>query len=121
MSRLLAMVLMLTVSISVFPVPVQAVEIPGIEQAANDYQNPENADEVELFRLSLTSTLRHSKRTKDGTVYVQTGDIPAEWLRDASAQVRPYLLSLARVMTCGSIHMPTRSPPMIRSGKRSSN
>ena len=27
----------------------------------------------------------------DGTAYIATGDIPAEWLRDASAQARPYL------------------------------
>lgn len=28
---------------------------------------------------------------EDGTCYVFTGDIPAMWLRDSSAQVRPYL------------------------------
>lgn len=28
---------------------------------------------------------------EDGTVYVITGDIPAMWLRDSTAQIRPYL------------------------------
>lgn len=34
---------------------------------------------------------RHAITAKDGTTYVRTGDIEAEWLRDASAVVMPYI------------------------------
>ncbi len=34
---------------------------------------------------------RHATTARDGTTYVSTGDIQAEWLRDASAVVRPYI------------------------------
>ncbi len=34
---------------------------------------------------------RHAVAQRDGTTYVTTGDIEAEWLRDASATVRPYI------------------------------
>jgi meiotically up-regulated gene 157 (Mug157) protein len=43
-----------------------------------------------MFRLALTDTDRQLLMAEDGTAYVKTGDIPAEWLRDSSAQVRPH-------------------------------
>ena len=33
------------------------------------------------------------KRLEDGTTYIITGDIPAMWLRDSVAQIRPYLMA----------------------------
>jgi meiotically up-regulated gene 157 (Mug157) protein len=34
---------------------------------------------------------RHASRQRDNTTYVSTGDIEAEWLRDASAVMEPYI------------------------------
>jgi len=44
------------------------------------------------FRNALETTVR---RLPDGTAFVVTGDIPAMWLRDSAAQVRPYLVVAA--------------------------
>ena len=41
------------------------------------------------FANTLTTTVR---RHDDGTTFLLTGDIPAMWLRDSSAQFRPYLV-----------------------------
>jgi hypothetical protein len=67
-----------------------ALEIGSIEQAAAGYRNP-NSHLQEMFRAALLDTSRLAKYAPDGTAYIETGDIPAEWLRDASAQARPYL------------------------------
>jgi meiotically up-regulated gene 157 (Mug157) protein len=45
-----------------------------------------------LYRSAYDETIqRHALAQRDGTTYVSTGDINAEWLRDASATVRPYI------------------------------
>jgi meiotically up-regulated gene 157 (Mug157) protein len=44
-----------------------------------------------MYRKALLNTNSQVTVASDGTTYVKTGDIPAEWLRDASVQVRPYL------------------------------
>ena len=40
----------------------------------------------------LATLLTTVKRQEDGTTFLLTGDIPAMWLRDSTAQVRPYLV-----------------------------
>jgi meiotically up-regulated gene 157 (Mug157) protein len=47
---------------------------------------------LRMFKQCYPNTLETTTRLMDdGTAFVITGDIPAMWLRDSSAQVRPYL------------------------------
>lgn len=53
----------------------------------------EHADWAENFNAAFANTLLTTvKRQSDGTTFLLTGDIPAMWLRDSTAQVRPYLV-----------------------------
>lgn len=48
---------------------------------------------AEIFKTCYTNTLNTTvKEMEDGSTYVITGDIPAMWLRDSTAQLRPYLI-----------------------------
>ncbi len=69
----------------------RGIALPAVNQAATSYKNPRDPRIARLFRRALLNSLRDAALTGDGTVYVRTGDIHLEWLRDSSAQVRPYL------------------------------
>ena len=52
----------------------------------------EEPDLLEVFKTCYTNTLDTTvKDMGDGTTHVITGDIPAMWLRDSAAQLRPYI------------------------------
>lgn len=52
---------------------------------------------AEMFDLCYRSTLETTtEMLPDGTAFVITGDIPAMWLRDSSAQVRHYIPAATR-------------------------
>jgi hypothetical protein len=85
-----ALALVCACAIAAAPAKAPALELHSIEQAAADYRNP-NAQLQDMFRAALLDTSKLAEFAPDGTAYIKTGDIPAEWLRDASAQARPYL------------------------------
>ncbi|MBB6675321.1 glycoside hydrolase family 125 protein [Cohnella nanjingensis] len=57
-----------------------------------------------IFRNALLNTLQTTvQRKEDGTTFVITGDIPAMWLRDSAAQVRPFLALAAEAPELGDM------------------
>lgn len=72
-------------------------KIPASLQAIIDEVRvtfPENDKLNDLFARCFVNTYSTTLQPQeDGTTFVITGDIPAMWLRDSAAQVRPYLLA----------------------------
>jgi meiotically up-regulated gene 157 (Mug157) protein len=71
--------------------PANALELDAISKAAAHIPGGA-ATAGQIYAQCLLSTVRNDVTFQpDQTTYVITGDIGAMWLRDASAQVRPYL------------------------------
>jgi len=68
------------------PVSMQKV----INQVAEELRGEDKL--IQMFKKCYANTLNTTiRRHDDGTSHIITGDIPAMWLRDSAAQVRPYL------------------------------
>jgi len=75
----------------VSPCHADAAELDALSKAATQYRGS-SPDTGQIYSECLLSTVRYDVSfTPDKTTYVITGDIGAMWLRDANAQVRPYL------------------------------
>jgi len=72
------------------PLPAAALELDAVSKAAAGYTVGDPKLQ-QMYRAALLHNGQQITLASDGTTYVKTGDIPAEWLRDASVQVRPYL------------------------------
>ncbi len=70
-------------------VVIVLVDITGARGA----QTPPLSGKLEKIYLTAFDEAlnRHAIPQRDGTTYVSTGDIQAEWLRDASAVMEPYI------------------------------
>jgi uncharacterized protein len=73
------------------PSPTGTIDLSAINQAANSFTDSNCLELQTMFRNALTNVEHQSVLEPDGTVFVKTGDIPYEWMRDSAAEVTPEL------------------------------
>ncbi|HEV2737644.1 MAG TPA: glycoside hydrolase family 125 protein [Candidatus Elarobacter sp.] len=87
LNRIVGRFLALVLALSVIGTAVPARAADGLTLSPTL-----NAKLDRIYLTAYDETIqRHALAQRDGTTYVSTGDIDAEWLRDASATVRPYI------------------------------
>ncbi|MBV8284497.1 MAG: glycoside hydrolase family 125 protein [Candidatus Eremiobacteraeota bacterium] len=79
--RAVAIMVLAAFAVVPFPAPAQTLLVPMTGKRTRDIQT------ATLFHTLFTDFFLED----DTTTYVQTGDIPAMWMRDAAAQTIPYV------------------------------
>ena len=74
---------------------VPLVTQPDVIVAAAKAYRSDNPALQAMMRSALLNTGTQIATASDGTAYVKTGDIPAEWLRDSTVQVEATYLAYA--------------------------
>jgi len=67
------------------------VPLPKLATLAGGSFSTRDTRLMALYQGALKNLETQFIAMEDETIYVSTGDIPAEWLRDSSVQVRPFL------------------------------
>lgn len=76
---------------TIFPIASFAsTPLPKLQNLAPALKT-QNPRLKQIYNDALKNLDQQFTRSSDGTIYVSTGDIKAEWLRDSSVQVRPFL------------------------------
>jgi meiotically up-regulated gene 157 (Mug157) protein len=80
--------------VHVVDVPALVTQPAIVVAASGSFRDP-NPQLQAMVRSALLNTGTQIIAGDDGTAYVKTGDIPAEWLRDSSVQVEATYLQFA--------------------------
>ena len=73
------------------------VSVQTFMNEIKDLCGEKNQRWADIFENTFSNTLLTTvKRISENDTYVLTGDIPAMWLRDSTAQVRPYLVMASK-------------------------
>ncbi len=94
----IAAIVLLSACASLRPSPFVAEKIvtqPDVVVRTADAYRSRNPALDAMMRSALLNTGTQIAEMDDGTAYVKTGDIPAEWLRDSTVQVEATYLQFA--------------------------